>query len=78
MTKTKDKIKIQKTIKLTDKKIDDIINLFCIVDMRSYPDGLGIWGKDTELYSTDIKELAIVKARRKIREILLGIKYVGE
>lgn len=56
--------------KLTDKQLDEIINLFCVVDYRPYPEGTGIWGADTEIFSEDEDKSAIQKAREAIREII--------
>ena len=50
--------------KITDKQLDEIIELFCSVTDND------IWGKDTELYATDADGSALEKARKEIREIL--------
>lgn len=57
-------------MKITNEKLEEIINLFCVVDPRPYPDGTGVWGKDTEIFSTDEEQTGLSKARVAIREIL--------
>lgn len=57
-------------MKITDKQIKKIIQLFCIIDERKYPYSTGIWGKDTELYNTDENKTALEKAIKDIRKIL--------
>ena len=49
-----------------NKLADEIMEMFCVVDDRPYPEGTGIWGMDTELFSTDENETARSKARKKI------------
>ena len=49
-----------------NKLADEIMEMFCVVDDRPYPEGTGIWGMDTELFSTEENETARSKARKKI------------
>lgn len=58
-----------------NKMADEIIDLFCVVDDKPYPNGTGIWGKDTEIYSTDKNETARDKARRDVINIVA--KYLN-
>lgn len=53
-----------------NKLADEIIELFCVVDDEPYPKGTGIWGKDTELFSTDEKRTAREKAREEVINII--------
>ena len=39
-------------MKIADKTLDKIIELFCTVDDRPHPEGTGVWGMDTELFET--------------------------
>ena len=58
-----------------NKLADEIIEMFCVVDDIPYPDGTGIWGKDTEIYSTDENGTARSKARKDvIREVRQCLK----
>ncbi len=49
-----------------NKLADEIMEMFCVVDDRPYPEGTGIWGMDTELFSTNENETARSRARKKI------------
>jgi len=51
-------------------KYDKILELFCVVDDTPYPQGTGVWGMDTELFSTDEKSIGRKKAKEAIKEIL--------
>jgi len=55
---------------LTDKQCDKIMELFCSIDDTKYPAGTGVWGADTELFSTDNESTGREKARKAIREII--------
>jgi seryl-tRNA(Sec) selenium transferase len=63
------KMKTEKPQKITNKQLDKIIELFCIVDDRTYPYG-DVYGMDTALFSTEINITAREKARKAIRKIL--------
>ena len=66
-------------LKELNKIADKIIEIFCVVDDIPYPNGTGIWGKDTEIYSTDKNETARSKARKDIiREIKQRIRKACE
>jgi hypothetical protein len=49
--------------------VDKIIELFCVVDDRPYPNG-SVYGKDTELYSSSVDETAREKAREDVKELI--------
>jgi len=53
-------------LKEMNKLADEIIEMFCIIDDRPYPESTGVWGMDTELFSADENETARDKARKEV------------
>jgi len=67
----KDRERNFEKVSSNDKILDKIIELFCVVDDRKYPEGTGVWGMDTELFSTDSDgKTGREKAREALRKII--------